>query len=484
MFRSSVKRTATDGSAESTERQLELYRSVFAQTVNLLGKLGIEVSDITGHVDEVSAHVNDQAKHFGELREIAEQLDRSNKTVDESVRSSQARTASAREELDRFGDMIGESMRDITALSDTVNDISRQLGTLNESLLRVGKVAKGIGTIARQTNMLALNASIEAARAGEAGRGFAVVADQVQALAKQTADATRDIDHTLDELSAEATSLMQKGSDGSDRARQVGEKSELIQNIVQNVTGMVREVDDEASRIAGAVEEIERYGERTLTSANDLSGGVQQSAGNLSDAGKRLNKLLGYAEELMNITAVEGIESPDAPYIRLAMQGARAISERFEQALKSGEITESDLFDRHHDPIPGTDPQQHRTRYVDFTDKALPPIQEPIYESDDNIIFAAATDSDGYIGTHTLLYSQPQRPDDPVWNRAHCRNRTIFNDRTGLNASRNTKPVLVQAYRRDMGGGKFALMKDFSAPIVVNGRHWGGLRVAYRPPAD
>jgi methyl-accepting chemotaxis protein len=71
---------------------------------------------------------------------------------------------------------------------------------------------------------------------------------------------------------------------------------------------------------------------------------------------------------------------------------------------------------------------------------------------------------------------------DPVWNRAHSRYRTIFNDRTGLNASLNTKPVLVQAYRRDMSGDKFALMKDSSAPIVVNGRHWGGLRMAYRPP--
>jgi methyl-accepting chemotaxis protein len=484
MFRPSTKRAATTNTAESAREQLELYHSVFAQTVQLLGKLGIEVSDITGHVDEVSAYVNDQARHCGQLREIAEQVDHSNKTVDESVRKSQGVTASARTELDRFGAMIGESLQGTRELSDTVQDIATQLASLNESLLRVGKVAKGIGAIARQTNMLALNASIEAARAGEAGRGFAVVADQVQALAKQTADATRDIDETLGELSQEATALMQKGEHGSEKAQQVGEKSELIQDIVKNVTQAVHEVDDETSRIATAMDDIARSGERTLQNVSELSGGVQQSAGNLSDAGKRLNKLLGYAEELMNVTAVEGVETPDTPYIRLAMDGAKAISERFEQALKTGEITENELFDRHHEPITGTDPQQHRTRYVDFTDKVLPPIQEPIYESDDNIIFAAATDSEGYIGTHTLLYSQPQRPDDPVWNRAHCRNRTIFNDRTGLNASRNTKPVLVQAYRRDMGGGKFALMKDFSAPIVVNGRHWGGLRVAYRPPAN
>ena len=53
-------------------------------------------------------------------------------------------------------------------------------------------------------------------------------------------------------------------------------------------------------------------------------------------------------------------------------------------------------------------------------------------------------------------------------------------DRTGLAAGRNKKPFLLQTYRRDMGGGVFKMMKDLSAPIRVQGRHWGGLRLAYR----
>jgi methyl-accepting chemotaxis protein len=74
--------------------------------------------------------------------------------------------------------------------------------------------------------------------------------------------------------------------------------------------------------------------------------------------------------------------------------------------------------------------------------------------------------------------SQPQG-DDPVWNAAHCRNRRIFGDRTGLTCGRNTEPFIVQTYRRDMGGGNFVMMKDASAPIWVNGRHWGGFRIGY-----
>jgi methyl-accepting chemotaxis protein len=86
----------------------------------------------------------------------------------------------------------------------------------------------------------------------------------------------------------------------------------------------------------------------------------------------------------------------------------------------------------------------------------------------------------GYLPTHNHRFSQPQRRGDPVWNAAHCRNRRIFDDRVGLAAGRSTRPFLLQSCRRDMGGGNFALMKDVSAPIFVQRRHWGGLRLAYR----
>jgi len=53
-------------------------------------------------------------------------------------------------------------------------------------------------------------------------------------------------------------------------------------------------------------------------------------------------------------------------------------------------------------------------------------------------------------------------------------------DRTGLASARNTKPFLLQTYRCDMGGGQFVLLKEAAAPITVNGRHWGGIRLACR----
>ena len=150
-----------------------------------------------------------------------------------------------------------------------------------------------------------------------------------------------------------------------------------------------------------------------------------------------------------------------------------------DQALASRTINLAQLFDEHYRPIDGSNPAQHLCAFNALTDRLFPAVQERLLSLSNKVVFCIAVDRNGYVSTHNKKYCQPQRPGEVVWNSANSRYRRIFNDRTGLASARNQRPFLLQTYRRDMGGGKFVLLKEASAPITVGGRHWGGLWLAF-----
>ena len=168
-------------------------------------------------------------------------------------------------------------------------------------------------------------------------------------------------------------------------------------------------------------------------------------------------------------------------YIEACQSVASGVTAAFETAIKSGRLTETDLFDTRYAPIAGTDPQQFMAKHTSLTDEVVHQYTEAVLEQDQRAVICCVADRNGYIATHNKKYSQPQRPDDRLWNVVNSRNRRIFDDRAGLVAARNTNPAYVQTYPRDMGGGNFILLKEFDAPITVRGRHWGCVRLAIKP---
>jgi methyl-accepting chemotaxis protein len=173
------------------------------------------------------------------------------------------------------------------------------------------------------------------------------------------------------------------------------------------------------------------------------------------------------------------IEAEIAPQIELSQTAAKRIGQLFEQAVADRRIMEEDLYDVDYQPISGTNPQQYTARHLAKLEQWLTPLQEAWKSSDPRIVFCCTVDRNGYLPVHNTIYSRPQRPDDPIWNAANSRNRRIFDDRAGLTCARSTQPIYIHAYKRDMGGGKTVVLKEFVAPIFVGGRHWGGFRCAY-----
>jgi len=174
------------------------------------------------------------------------------------------------------------------------------------------------------------------------------------------------------------------------------------------------------------------------------------------------------------------IHEENTEFVTRAMEAGTALTRIFEQAVARGEVKMDDLFDTDYAEISGTNPQQFRTKYLDWADRALPPFQEAFLAREPRMAFCAMVDRNGFLPVHNRIYSHPQRPGDPAWNTANCRNRRIFNDPAGLAAAHNQRSYLIQSYARDMGNGNTVMMREIDVPIRVQGRHWGGFRTAYK----
>jgi methyl-accepting chemotaxis protein len=449
------------------------------QLAHRIGGLGVELADVAGNLQEVAGRVSGQSERFGHLQKTAETMVSANHDIATASQAVQSATSAAVGEITQSRAVVEAAVKHIAELIEAVRRIELSLGSVGTALAQVAKVSGSIEAIARQTNLLALNATIEAARAGAAGRGFAVVASEVKNLAEATRQATHLIGETVRDLDGQVGHLIGASGDASLRAKNAGEGAQQIQSIIVRVQDGFTSVGHEIDGVAKAATSNLAHCDLVIDELGNLAKGVDLSSTELKHADDRVAKLLDLSEGLIELIAASGVETSDAPLIRVVIETAKQISAAFESAIERGDIRLDQLMDENYREIPGTDPKQYLTDYVAFTDRILPPIQDPVQKIDPRIVFCVAWAKGGYLPTHNPNYRLPQGP-DPVWNNANCRNKRLFNDRAVSKVAANTKPFLLQTYRRDMGGGNFVLMKDLSSPILVRGRHWGAFRMGFR----
>jgi len=231
-----------------------------------------------------------------ELAATTDQMDSATQEIaraGEGLRSKTEQMASA---MVQFSASIEEVARNVqftetrTEAAIKASDHGREAGgtisvamdEIREATDEMVKAIRVIQDIARQTNLLSLNAAIEAAKAGTMGKGFAVVAEEVRKLAERSGQAAREISVLIERT----TGAVSKGAGTvTETVKAIGD----IQENFQAVSNIIKEIG-----LAG--------GEQGRTSA-EVSRQVREAVSDIAQNASAAQELSTTVEEVARTTA-------------------------------------------------------------------------------------------------------------------------------------------------------------------------------------
>lgn len=217
----------------------ELAEDVFL-TTQKMRYANDQLSGLQNDMVSLQGEINALDNGFCDITTAADRFSDVEAEIDQSVMEAQRQ--------------MDQLKQDSNALQENFRNMTQTFDMLQGALDKIRNSLTGIGEVADQTDLLALNASIEAARAGEQGKGFAVVAEEVGKLAKLSQDMVEGIHANIMEVERQSNEL-NKFIQASDEAmlcniKSMEKTSRYFDDVKRSVSGTV-EVRD---AIEGAVE--------------------------------------------------------------------------------------------------------------------------------------------------------------------------------------------------------------------------------------
>ncbi len=276
--------------ADSYNVTVANLRKIVTQVQHAASQVAETTSNNGQTVQSLSTEALRQAEAIAQALERAQEMAESVREVAQNAQLAEAAVQEAAQTVEEGDQAMNRTVDGILAIRETVAETAKKVKHLGESSQKISTVVNLISTFAAQTNLLALNASIEAARAGEEGRGFAVVADEVRALARQSAQATSEIEKLVAAIQAETNEVVAAMEAGTeqvvtgtklvDETRQSLNKitavSLQINNLVESITQATVVQAQASEAVTETMTKVAQSAEKTSQEANYVSSSFEQ----------------------------------------------------------------------------------------------------------------------------------------------------------------------------------------------------------------
>lgn len=233
------------------------------QDKKLIGKIASSISTIFSLITKSDDDINiikermtDISSQSVELSSTTEELERNTQNVMDLVKNTQTSVGKMSSASIEGKKGIDQLVSKSTELAKYTEQFTNTIEGLNQDSDRIGNAVLIINSVAKQTNLLSLNAAIEAAKAAEHGKGFAVVAEEVRTLANRTAEASKTIRESIETMQNKVTDTLEKfGRIATMSQDNLDMSQSIINDAFEALQKITNKVNDSTQKLSSALSE-------------------------------------------------------------------------------------------------------------------------------------------------------------------------------------------------------------------------------------
>ncbi|BDU72700.1 methyl-accepting chemotaxis protein [Mesoterricola silvestris] len=237
---------------------------------------------------ELAASSVEMATTVSNIAQVSEALKEAGEGVSKAMDQVAGNVDAMAERTQATGTQAGQAVREAAQGAEAGKSAATGMSEIQDVTSSIVKAVQVIQDIARQTNLLSLNAAIEAAKAGAQGKGFAVVAEEVRKLAERSRTSALEIE----ELIQKAQETVGAGVSGVQATLR---NLEAISTRITTIATSIQEVGGLSEKQAAVTRDVTRM----MGHTNDR---LAQNAASTHELSATVDEISHTAEELAKVS--------------------------------------------------------------------------------------------------------------------------------------------------------------------------------------